>query len=60
MLRHTFATNLVNANVDLKTTQELMRHTNINTTISIYTHVSNTHKKKIIDNVFSQKGVANN
>lgn len=52
MLRHTFATNLVNSNVDLKTAQELMRHANINTTLSIYTHVQDDHKKSVINDVF--------
>lgn len=54
MLRHTFATNLVLGEVDLKTAQELMRHTNINTTISIYTHVETEHKKKIINDIFNK------
>ncbi len=57
MLRHTFATNLVNSNVDLKTAQELMRHSNINTTMSIYTHVNDQHKINVINNVFDIKSV---
>lgn len=57
MLRHTFATNLVNSDVDLKTAQELMRHSNINTTMSIYTHVNDQHKINVINNVFDIKSV---
>lgn len=44
MLRHTLATNLLRNNIDLKTIQELMRHSNINTTISIYTHYHDEQK----------------
>lgn len=53
MLRHTFATNIVSSNVDLKTAQELMRHANINTTLSIYTHVQDDHKKQVINDIFN-------
>lgn len=59
MLRHTFATNLVTNNVDLKTAQELMRHSDINTTISVYTHVNNQHKLNVINNIFMTKSVEN-
>lgn len=59
MLRHTFATNLVTNNVDLKTAQELMRHTNIDTTISIYTHINDDHKKNVLNSVFNTKCVKN-
>lgn len=59
MLRHTFATNLVTNDVDLKTTQELMRHSNINTTMDIYTHIKDEHKITVVNDVFKTKCVEN-
>ena len=57
MLRHTYATTLVMNNVDIKTTQELMRHSNFNTTLSLYTHIDNEHKKEVVNSVFEIKSV---
>ena len=55
MLRHTFATTLVTNNVDLKTAQELMRHTNLDTTISVYTHINEQHKLDVVNEIFTKK-----
>lgn len=55
MLRHTYATTLVTNNVDLKTAQELMRHSNINTTMSIYTHIQEKHKLDTVNSIFDKK-----
>lgn len=53
MLRHTLATNLIKNDVDLKTVQEIMRHSSINTTMSIYTHYQDEQKRKSLNSVFS-------
>ncbi len=41
MLRHSYATMLYNAGIDLKTAQYLMGHADIKVTANIYTHIEN-------------------
>ncbi|MEN2464902.1 tyrosine-type recombinase/integrase [Ornithinibacillus sp. FSL M8-0202] len=48
-LRHTFGTGMVRDGVDLVTIQQLMGHSNLNTT-QIYTHVNNEQKKRAMKN----------
>lgn len=48
MLRHTFATDMLNSGADLVSVKELLGHESLNTT-SIYTHVSQEQVKKVYE-----------
>ena len=43
-LRHTFCTTMFEAGMDAVTAKEQMGHADIQTTLSIYTHLSAKHK----------------
>lgn len=44
-LRHTFASTLIENNVDIKTTSSLLGHSDISTTLNIYVHPSDDAKR---------------
>lgn len=41
-LRHTYATMLVKAGINVKTAQQLLGHSDVQTTLNIYTHIGNS------------------
>ena len=45
-LRHTFCTIMYEAGIDVLTAKEQMGHSDIKTTLAIYTHLDGQHKKK--------------
>ena len=49
MFRHTFATSLLDADVDIRYIQEMLGHSSINIT-EIYTHVATAKQKNILSN----------
>lgn len=54
-LRHTFATTLLENKVDIKTTSELLGHSDVSITMDVYMHPSDEHKKravKVMDSLF--------
>lgn len=52
-LRHTFCTIMYEAGVDVLTAKEQMGHSDIKTTLAIYTHLSTSHKNKDISKLDS-------
>lgn len=48
-LRHTFATLCIEVGMDIKTLSEILGHSNVSTTMSIYVHSTESHKRKQIE-----------
>jgi integrase/recombinase XerC len=51
LLRHTFATHMLDGGADLRVVQELMGHANANTT-QIYLHVTEARQRQVYDNAW--------
>jgi integrase len=49
MLRHTYATMLYDAGVDVKSAQKFLGHAEVTTTLQIYTHLSEEKEQTAID-----------
>lgn len=56
MFRHTFATSLLEADVDIRYIQEMLGHSSINIT-EIYTHVAMSKQKDILTNKHPRKNM---
>ena len=53
VLRHTFCTNLQQAGLDVKSLQYVMGHSNVSTTLDIYTHSNFDVAQKAFEQVAS-------
>lgn len=56
VLRHTFATNMLNNGCDIKVVQELLGHSSLKTT-EVYTHVTNERLKEVYYKCFPRRDI---
>lgn len=62
IFRHTYATNLYYAGIDIKTAQYLLGHSSIQVTMDIYTHLDNAHVEAAaeqLNNYFDSQNIVN-
>ena len=52
-LRHTFATNAVEKNMDVKALAEVLGHSNVSITLNLYVHPSLSYKRECIDKIYN-------
>ena len=50
--RHSYATKMLESGINAKVVSDLLGHSNISTTLNIYSHTSNDLKKECVDKVF--------
>jgi len=60
MLRHTYATLLYDAGVDVKSAQRFLGHADLETTLRIYTHLSEQREQKSVEALNAHLGSKNN
>lgn len=54
MLRHTYASTLVNNGINVNVAKELLRHATINTTLDIYTHSNTNEIRQALNSTFNK------
>ncbi|MFR4532744.1 MAG: tyrosine-type recombinase/integrase [Thomasclavelia ramosa] len=55
MLRHTYTTELMMADINPIVVRDLLRHSKVNTTWNVYTHVDTKDQRKVLDEVYKQE-----
>ena len=54
-LRHSFTSNLINNDVKPNVAMELVRHSDIKTTLGVYTHIKESEKSDVLEKVFEEE-----